>query len=89
MGDEPLQHWFLTLDPREQAQVLHAKEYAEQHAAAGVPGHGQFLLIAKLARLLDEARYAPIQDKPTIRKVVRDDQGVWRDVITGVKVEVP
>ena len=40
------------LEPREIAQVAHAKEYEANHAAAGVPGHGQFMLIAKLARIL-------------------------------------
>lgn len=46
--------WFGKLDPREQAQVLHAIDYAENHASAGAPGHGQFILIAKLARMLGE-----------------------------------
>lgn len=38
------------LDERERAQVNHAFDYADNHSAAGVPGHGQFLLLAKLAR---------------------------------------
>jgi hypothetical protein len=37
---------------REIAQIEHAKAYASDHADAGVPGHGQFLLIAKLADAL-------------------------------------
>lgn len=38
------------LDERERAQVNHAMDYTDNHSAAGVPGHGQFLLIAKLAK---------------------------------------
>lgn len=53
---EPLQpRWIDRFDPREIAQIRHARDYAERHATAGAPGHGQFLLIAKLARLLDES----------------------------------
>jgi hypothetical protein len=40
--------------PRELAQIRHARVYAADHLDAGAPGHGQFLLIAELARLLDE-----------------------------------
>jgi hypothetical protein len=51
----PLQPgWFSQLDPREQAQIAHARAYAADHTTAGAPGHGQFILIAKLAKLLDE-----------------------------------
>lgn len=46
--------WWHALDHREQAQMLHARAYARDHAAAGAPGHGQFLLIAKLSQLLDD-----------------------------------
>lgn len=50
----PLQpYWFTTLTPRDQEQVRHAREYAQNYASAGAPGHSQFLLIAKLADLLD------------------------------------
>lgn len=42
----------LILDPRERAQISHAVVYANNHAAAGVPGHSQFILIAKLAQKL-------------------------------------
>ena len=52
--DEHAPGWKRNLDPRELAQVYHAIAYAQDYASAGVPGHGQFLLIAKLARLLDE-----------------------------------
>lgn len=47
--------WTRGLDPREQAQIAHARHYAGVFSASGVPGHGQFLLIAKLAQLLDDA----------------------------------
>ena len=50
----PLQpEWTKRLDSREWSQVLHAQAYAHNHLGAGVPGHSQFLLIAKLANLLD------------------------------------
>jgi hypothetical protein len=51
----PLQPaWTRELDSREWSQVLHAQVYARDHLGAGAPGHGQFLLIAKLAKMLDE-----------------------------------
>jgi hypothetical protein len=51
---EPLQavHWTQLLDARELDQVRHAMAYADDYASAGVPGHSQFMLIAKLVRLL-------------------------------------
>jgi hypothetical protein len=58
MGDTPqapLQPaWMAAFTPRELAQIRHARVYAADHLDAGAPGHGQFLLIAELARLLDE-----------------------------------
>ena len=53
--DEPLQtvHWTQLLDPREQAQLQHAIHYADHFASAGAPGHGQFLLIAKMAHIMN------------------------------------
>lgn len=55
MGEQvPNVEWFEELDPREQAQTQHAIDYARNHASAGAPGHSQFLLIAKLARMLGE-----------------------------------
>ena len=48
--------WMDELDAREKAQVLHAIDYALNHASAGAPSHGQFLLIAKLARMLGERK---------------------------------
>jgi hypothetical protein len=40
------------VDERELAQIAHARAYAQLYASAGIPGHGQFLLIAKLAEAL-------------------------------------
>lgn len=54
MGDESVPPWMESFDARERAQIVHAQSYASYHASAGVPGHGQFLLIAKLAQLLDD-----------------------------------
>lgn len=47
-------NWMRALDPRELAQVYHALAYAQDFASAGVPGHSQHMLIAKLATMLDE-----------------------------------
>lgn len=46
--------WMRALDPRELAQVYHALAYAKDYSGAGVPGHSQHMLIAKLAGLLDK-----------------------------------
>lgn len=43
---------FVTLDDRERVQIEHALKYTDEYSSAGAPGHGQFLLIAKLARAL-------------------------------------
>lgn len=40
------------LAEREIKQVQHALEYKRRYQDSGVPGHGQFLLIAKLALAL-------------------------------------
>ena len=53
MDERTLPAWFTQLTPRDQAQVKHARDYALSYASAGAPGHSQFLLIAKLADLLD------------------------------------
>lgn len=47
--------WKRSLDHREIAQVNLAETYAAHFAAAGAPGHSQFMLIAKLARMLSES----------------------------------
>lgn len=93
----PLQ---MTFDPREQAQIAHACHYVEHFPHAGAPGHGQFLLISKLAVLLEDAvarfGYAPDKSPPIkVQKVAwsgpRDGSpgGCWRDLETGVRVDVP
>lgn len=84
-GQAPIQPgWWKALDSRELAQVSHAQEYAQNHQAAGAPGHGQFVLIAKLAALLD--RPWPLPEK-TIKVVWDDTSRCWRDIVTGVKVD--
>jgi hypothetical protein len=45
--------WKADLSVREQIQIAHAVEYTRTFSESGVPGHGQFLLIAKLAQKLD------------------------------------
>lgn len=50
--------WLLSLEPREQAQVFHALNYATNYSNAGIPGHSFFMLIAKLARMLDRTERA-------------------------------
>lgn len=47
-------HWLFQLDQRERVQVMHALNYKGEYEGAGVPGHSQFVLIAKLARMLNE-----------------------------------
>lgn len=54
--------WLMKLDPREQAQIKHARDYRDNYSHAGAPGHGQFLLIAKLADLLDIAAALEVND---------------------------
>lgn len=43
---------YARIEGREHAQIRHAIEYSKQFQDAGIPGHGQFLLIAKLALAL-------------------------------------
>lgn len=65
---EPKQppQWMADLDERENTQIAHARAYAREWSHAGVPGHGQFMLIAKLAAKLDalEAREGPMMERP-------------------------
>jgi hypothetical protein len=56
--------WMADLSAREQAQVMHAMAYAAHWDDAGVPGHGQFILIAKLAVKLAEAEEAQGHQQP-------------------------
>jgi hypothetical protein len=47
----------LVLDEREMAQCIHAVHYQHQHSAAGVPGHSQFILIAKLFDAIERTKF--------------------------------
>jgi hypothetical protein len=82
----------LTFDHREQAQIEHARHYRDTFSPAGVPGHGQFLLIARLADLLSDAvsrfGYAPDATPPVrVQKIAwQEADQTWRDIETGVKV---
>lgn len=83
--------WRGGLEPREQVQVRHAVEYSQRYLEAGVPGHGQLVLIAKLAAMLDvrEQMITFAKGKPVIQKIVwSESDQCWRDVMTGVRVTV-
>ena len=62
----PPPQWMADLDARENVQIAHAREYARKWSSAGVPGHGQFMLIARLAKKLDdfEQREGPPMETP-------------------------
>lgn len=88
--------WWEQLDTREAAQIQHAVDYAEHYKHAGAPGHGQFILIAKLYRQLEaaEQRAHAAQGRVVVQKVSwssnqETGEGCWRDLITGVRVNVP
>lgn len=77
--------WIEALDPRDLVQIKHAVVYAEQYSNAGAPGHSQFMLIAKLVRLLDEQEGKPPETR--IQKITwSKEDNCWRDIYTGVKV---
>lgn len=78
--------WWKELDARELAQVDHALDYAERFSGAGVPGHGQFILIAKLARQIQELD--AIKNKDVQRVAWDEASRGWRDIVTGVRVNV-
>lgn len=59
--------WTKELDAREWSQVLHAQAYVQNHLGAGAPGHGQFVLIAKLAKMLDG--FEQREGEPTAKPV--------------------
>ena len=48
------QKWFAELDGREQAKIHHALNYALNYKDAGISGHSDLILLAKLAALLTE-----------------------------------
>lgn len=79
-----LPEWWQHIDARERAQIDHALEYADRFKEAGVPGHGQFILIAKLVRQIQELDATKNKDA---QRVAWDDtiRG-WRDIVTGVRV---
>lgn len=89
MGEQPAQpEWTKELESREWSQVLHAIVYARDHSGAGAPGHGQFMLIAKLAKLLD-LHYTYIPEKPRVITVAWNETcKCWRDLMTGIRVEL-
>ncbi len=84
------------LTDREVAQIAACQFYAERFAASGLPGHGLFILVSKLSILLEDAvsryGYAPDKSPPVkVQKVAWSGPqpgGCWRDLITGVKVEL-
>ncbi len=81
-------NWTDELTDRERAQVRHATLYSTGCADAGVPGHGQFMLIAKLVEMLDRY-YRYIPETPKVQKIAwSEDSQCWRDIYTGVKVEL-
>lgn len=83
--------WWQQLDTRDHAQIRHATDYAAQHHVAGVPGHSQFMLIAKLFRQLQDAeqRAAAAPSRVVVQRVAFDEQGkCWRDLMTGVRVDL-
>lgn len=66
LGEDVRGHWMaasvalfkamkehLNLDTREIEQIRHAQHYKKSFSSGGIPGHNQFLLIAKLADSLD------------------------------------
>jgi hypothetical protein len=60
--------WMEALDSREHSQIYHAKVYARDHQGAGAPGHGQFILIAKLTKLLDDTE----NNDPMLKEIPSD-----------------
>ena len=77
--------WIEALEPRDLAQIKHAVADAELHSGAGVAGHSQFMLIAKLVHLIDEQEGKPPETR--IQKIAWSEEGnCWRDIYTGVKV---
>lgn len=57
MEEQKPAQWENDLSIREQIQIAHAVNYARTYGDAGVPGHGQFILIAKLAKKLDDLEH--------------------------------
>lgn len=49
----PPPEWTDLLSERDRKTVQHATVYSDHYFEAGVPGHNQFMLIAKLAEMLN------------------------------------
>ena len=58
------EQWFMDLDERQQKEIKFARVYAN-HYAHGTTGHNAYMLIAKLAQLLDDysIRIAELEQK--------------------------
>lgn len=50
--------WKGDLSTREQIQIAHAVNYTSTYSDAGIPGHNHIVLIAKLAKKLDDLEYS-------------------------------
>ena len=82
-------NWRDHLSTKEITSIEHAQYYADHFASAGAPGHGQYLLIAKLVTIMDEMQIKLSAEGKDIiiKKVVYDeDRHCWRDTDTGVIV---
>lgn len=77
--------WKGDLSVREQIQIAHAADYVRTYADAGIPGHNHIVLIAKLAKKLDdlERRMGPL-----VQKIAwSEDRKCWYDIYTSVRVD--
>lgn len=88
-----------SLTGQEIEMIRACQSYATQFASSGLPGHRLFLLVAKVSALLEDAvgrfGYAPDVEPPVkVQKVAWDGPrdgspgGCWRDLVTGVRVEL-
>lgn len=97
-GNAPPPQWKGDLSVREQIQIAHAEAYAKNWSDAGIPGHNHIMLIAKLTKKLDDMELSgavPDKTPPVkVQKVAWDGPrdggpgGCWRDLETGVRVEL-
>lgn len=88
----------LQFTDRERAQIRACQAYAKQFEASGLPGHGLFMLVSKMSALLEDAvsrfGYAPDKSPPVkVQQIAwngshETGEGCWRDIRTGVRVEV-
>lgn len=85
------QHWSDVMDDRERKLIQHATDYAKLYPDAGVPGQGHFLLIAKMANLLNGCEDAITHAQGRIVKQQiswSEPSQCWRDILTGERVEI-